>query len=90
MKSPFVKDAFHDAMIKGENLEALSKKKTGTKFSPVYKLKIEGGKPKLFICGLAIKQLTIPLPKDLKKYFQVRKEEADDFYAAILATGYIR
>ncbi len=46
-KSPFVKDAFHSALIRGENLDALKKKKNGTKFSPVYKLKLgrrENGK----------------------------------------------
>jgi hypothetical protein len=38
-ESIFVKDAFHDAIIAGKNNNELSKKKTGTKFAPVYKMK---------------------------------------------------
>src|SRR2546423_8523158 len=37
-KSVFVKDAFHNAIIKSENVHELRNRKTGTKFSPVYKL----------------------------------------------------
>src|SRR4051794_28319153 len=40
-ETPFVKDAFHEAIIKGKNLQALRDKKTGTKFSPVYHLNID-------------------------------------------------
>ncbi len=40
----FVKDAFHDALVHGKNVEALRKIKKGTKFSPVYQFTIEGGK----------------------------------------------
>src|SRR5690606_30928357 len=35
-ESPFVKDAFHDAIIEGKNRQALRDKKSGTKCSPVY------------------------------------------------------
>ena len=51
-KNIFVKDAFHNAIIKGEHLPELSKQKTGTKFSPVYKMKIAGGATKTIFCRL--------------------------------------
>lgn len=41
-ETPFVKDAFHDAIIHQENIESLRNKKSGTKFSPVYKYSIKG------------------------------------------------
>ncbi|MEO7532144.1 MAG: glucosidase, partial [Sediminibacterium sp.] len=40
--TPYVKDAFHDAIIGGKNKTALEKKKQGTKCSPVYSKMIEG------------------------------------------------
>jgi hypothetical protein len=52
-KHIYVKDAFHDAIIKGENITALRKKKSGTKFSPVYKLKIAPGATKTIYCRLS-------------------------------------
>src|SRR5690242_14281281 len=42
-ETPFVKDAFHDAIIRKQNLAELRKRKYGTKFSPVYQYKIRGG-----------------------------------------------
>src|SRR5688572_5636598 len=39
-ESIFTKDAFHEAIIHGKNNKELRNKKRGTKFSPVYKLKV--------------------------------------------------
>jgi len=44
-KTPFVKDAFHDAIIHKKNLDLLRQKKTGTKFSPVYHYTIAPVRP---------------------------------------------
>jgi hypothetical protein len=83
-QSIFVKDAFHDAIIHGENIAELSKKKTGTKFSPVYEMKIAGGATKTIYCRLSDKLSDAPFANGFKDIFQTRKQEADDFYAAIL------
>ncbi len=86
-KTIFVKDAFHDAIIKGKNLSDLSKKKQGTKFSPVYKMKIAGGATKTVYCRLNNRLVDNPFPKNFKDIFSERKKEANDFYAAILPKG---
>ena len=86
-ESIFVKDAFHRAIIDGENLAELSKRKTGTKFSPVYKMKIAGGATKSIYCRLSNKELDNAFSPGFKNIFTVRKEEANDFYAAILPKG---
>ena len=83
-ESPFVKDAFHSALIKGENLDALKKKKNGTKFSPVYKIRIEGGKTESIYLRLSNKVVANPFTLGFKKVFEVRKQEANLFYDAIL------
>jgi hypothetical protein len=86
-ESIFVKDAFHDAIIKGENGAALRKKKSGTKFSPVYKLKIAGGVTKTIYCRLSNTPVEGAFTKDIEKIFATRKQEADEFYEAILPKG---
>lgn len=80
----FVKDAFHDAIIKGENVKELRNKKTGTKFSPVYKLKIAAGGSKTIYCRLTDGANDRPFARGFETVFQMRKEEADEFYSAIL------
>jgi hypothetical protein len=83
----FLKDAFHDAIIQGKNLPELSNKKSGTKFSPVYKMKIRGGSTKTVYCRLNNKLESNPFAPGFKDVFSVRKQEANDFYAAILPKG---
>jgi hypothetical protein len=83
----FVKDAFHDAIIKGENIKELRERKSGTKFSPVYKLKLAAGASKTLYCRLSDKLVTSPFSKGFENIFTLRKKEADDFYAAILPKG---
>ena len=84
--SVFVKDAFHDAIIDGRNLDALRQKKSGTKFAPVYRYRIEGGKSQDIFLRLSNKPLDNPFSSGFEYIFPNRKEEADDFYAAILAS----
>ncbi len=86
-KSIFVKDAFHNAVIEGKNIAELSKRKMGTKFSPVYNLKIEGSATSTIYCRLTSKQSDNPFFNGFKEIFSSRKQEADDFYAAILPKG---
>jgi len=82
--SPFVKDAFHRAIIQGENLQALRQKRTGTKFAAVYDLHVEAGKSQTIYLRLSNKALENPFASGFEYIFQNRKEEADAFYASIL------
>ncbi|MBO9635173.1 MAG: glucosidase [Chitinophagaceae bacterium] len=85
--NPFTKDAFHDAIIKGENLEALQNKKTGTRFAPVYKYQIEGKGSRIIYCRLSHKMLENPFGPGFTDIFRFRKEEADAFYNAVLSSN---
>ncbi|WP_127132638.1 MGH1-like glycoside hydrolase domain-containing protein [Pseudoflavitalea rhizosphaerae] len=85
--SIFTKDAFHDAVIKGENLEVLQNKKTGTRFAPVYKYQIEGHGSRIIYCRLSHKMLESPFGPGFTDIFRYRKEEADTFYNTVLSAN---
>ncbi|MBS1665848.1 MAG: glucosidase [Bacteroidetes bacterium] len=85
--SPFVKDAFHDAIINDVNKDLLRQKKSGTKFSPVYHYKIEGGATKTIYLRLSNKIMDNPFQGVGLKIFNERKQEADKFYASIFPSG---
>jgi len=82
--TPFVKDAFHDAIINKQNIDELRAKKTGTKFAPVYEYIIEGGKSKDIYLRLSNKITDNPFTTGFEYIFNLRKEEADAFYNAII------
>ncbi len=82
--TPFVKDAFNDAIIEEKNVEALRKKKSGSKFSPVYNFKISGGASKTIYLRLSDVLLQEPFSKGFDNIFKQRKYEADQFYADVL------
>lgn len=86
-ESIFVKDAFHRAAIKKENVEQLRSRKTGTKFSPVYRLKVNGGETKTIYCRLSNQLMDNAFVRGFTDVFTIRKQEADDYYAAILPRG---
>lgn len=83
-ESIFVKDAFNDAIILNKNVDALKKKTSGTKFAPVYKMKIAGGESKTVYLRLADVLIDSPFPKGYDSIFQQRKAEADEFYEEVL------
>ncbi len=83
-ETPFVKDAFHDAIIDGKNLSLLQDKSSGTKFSPVYNYIVKGGEVKTIYLRLSDKEIRVPFAKDFENIFKIRKLEADAFYKAIL------
>jgi hypothetical protein len=85
--SIFTKDAFHDAVIKGANVKELRNRKKGTKFSPVYKLRISGGATKTIYCRLGNKLVENAFTRGFEKIFAKRKEEANEYYSAILPKG---
>ena len=83
-ETPFVKDAFHDAIINKQNLNELRSKKSGTKFAPVYQYNIEGGKSKDIYLRLSNKICDNPFTTGFEYIFDLRREEADAFYTAII------
>jgi len=82
--TPFVKDAFHDAIIHKKNVKELRKKKSGTKFAPVYDYAIAGGESKTIYLRLTNKELNNGFEEGFENIFSQRKSEADEFYNAIL------
>jgi len=86
-KTPFVKDAFHDAVIHKKNLEVLKEKRSGTKFAPVYHYHIEAGASRTITLRLSNKIIENPFSSGTMGIFTARKEEADAFYASILPPG---
>jgi Glycosyl hydrolase family 63 C-terminal domain len=83
--SEFTKEAFHNAIIKGENIEALRKKKSGTKCAPVYRHRIPAGGSKTIHLRLSNRMVEVPFPNGFENLFTYRKEEADAFYNKVLA-----
>ncbi|MGN6266690.1 MAG: MGH1-like glycoside hydrolase domain-containing protein, partial [Ginsengibacter sp.] len=83
-QTPFVKDAFHRAIIHKRNIQALSERKYGTKFSPVYEMTVEAGETKTLYLRLSDKDLENGFEEGFEKIFGVRKREADEFYDEIL------
>ena len=83
-KSSFTKDSINDAVINGTGKAKLRNKKEGTKFSPVYEMSLKAGETKTIYCRLTDSADDRPFTKGFEKVFEVRKKEADDFYAAIL------
>ncbi len=86
-KSIFVKDAFHDAVVQGKNLPALRLKKKGTKCSPVYKVMLNAGETKTIYCRLSNEATDNSFAPGFEQIFTTRKQEANEFYAAILPSG---
>ena len=79
----FVKDAFHEAIIHGTNIDALRGKATGTKVSPVFHLTIAAGESQEIILRISDNVIDDPLA-GAAEIFEQRKAEADAFYKSIL------
>ena len=78
--SPYVKDAFHDAIIHNR-LDPFQSKKNGTKCASVYHLDIPAGKSetiRLRLCNRKIGKE--PLGEEFNQPFKQRIEEANLFY----------
>ncbi|MBX5438575.1 MAG: glucosidase [Thermoflavifilum sp.] len=82
--SPFVKDAFHEALIHGRFRQQLSERGQGTKCSPLYHLQVEAGHThKLYfrLCAEEAPPQGNPLDAEaLNALIAQRKAEADAFY----------
>ncbi len=78
--SVFVKDAFHDAIVYGKNIDVLRSKMEGTKCSPVYYLTISPAQTKTIFLRISNKKIAAPFDEGNTDIFELRKKEADDFY----------
>jgi hypothetical protein len=83
-ETPFVKDVFHNAVIKND-FTIFKDKKHGTKFSPVYRSDVEAGSTLRFRLRISRNEnLKEPLAEEYENAFTNSKKEADDFYKSIL------
>ena len=85
-ESPFVKDAFHDAIV-NHNIDLrnqLQNKKTGTKFSPLYQLLIPAKELRRIMLRLSKYELQNPFDEKFDIVFTDRKNEADEFYKNLM------
>lgn len=83
-EKPFVKDRFHNIVINGTWREEAEKSTEGSKFSPLYHRTIEAGNQWTVKLRLtANRTIREPLGSDFDKTFQLRRNEADDFYGTL-------
>ena len=78
-KEPYVKDAFHEYLIKG-NKESVNPEKRGSKFAPLYTLDFQGNETKTLDFRLLCSGEWQPLSNTFEEIFNQRKVEADTFY----------
>ncbi len=86
-ESIFVKDAFHEAITDGDNIDQLKAQQNGTKYAPVYQLSIKAKETKKIFLRLSKDPLDNPIPDAFENVFATRKQEADDFYNNLLPPG---
>jgi hypothetical protein len=81
--SPYVKDAFHQYVVAGKE-DAVNPDNIGTKFAAQYILNLAGGET----TGIQLRlddqpDLKTPFGQSFNNTFQVRKQEADEFYQRV-------
>jgi hypothetical protein len=86
-ETPFVKDAFHEAVINND-FSVFKDKTSGTKFSPVYAVNVEAGaNARIKLRISRNKDFQNPLGPEFDSVFVNSKKEADDFYNNILPSN---
>jgi hypothetical protein len=85
-KSPFVKDVFHNAVLKND-FTLFINKDNGTKCSPVYSFNIESGNSVAIKLRLSKESLQNPLDNKFDSVFTKRIQEADEFYDRLIKSG---
>ncbi len=82
--SPYVKDSFHDYLLHGKK-EAVNPARVGTKFAALYRMEIAPGASATVRLRLtqtnAAGQTVTPFGPDFEKIVDLRRAEADQFYA---------
>ena len=80
--SPYVKDAFHKYVVEGKDV--VNPDNVGTKFAAHYTLEIGGGETtgiQLRLCDRS--DLENPFGQEFNDIFQIRQQEADEFYQRV-------
>jgi len=82
-ETPFVKDAFHEAVVKND-FKLFDNKQTGTKCSPVFIFNLAPDASVVIKLRLSKESLQHPLAKGFDKVFNSRIKDADDFYNGLI------
>jgi Glycosyl hydrolase family 63 C-terminal domain len=81
--SPYLKDAFHRYVVDGKE-DSVNPDKIGTKFAAQYILNLAGGETTAIQLRLGDQpDLPTPFGQTFNDTFQVRKQEADEFYQRV-------
>ncbi len=81
--SLYVKDAFHKYVVENKQ-DAVNPNKIGTKFAAYYTLELESGETTAIQLRLCDKpELETPFGEPFNNTFQIRKQEADEFYQRV-------
>jgi hypothetical protein len=78
---PYVKDAFHRHIVGGDK-QAVNPTQQGTKAAAVYRLELAAGETRTVRLRLSDGEVSDPFA-DFDALFDLRKQEADEFYAAL-------
>lgn len=84
-RTPYVKDAFHEAIVHG-NIKALNPAQKGTKAALRYRLEIPPRSSQKVRLRFSDQRSTAPFA-DFDKIFKARKGEADELYRDLAAPG---
>lgn len=84
--SPFVKDAFHTAVLQ-QNYSWLEEKKEGTKFAPLYEFNIPALSSVTIKLRLSKEAINDPFDIQYDALFETRITEANIFYTSITETN---
>ena len=85
-RSPFVKDAFHEFIVRG-NIDAVNPERIGTKAAAHFQMKLGPGESHgIRLRLLPGEELTKPF-SDFDAIFDLRRAEADEFHAARAPVG---
>ncbi len=79
---PYKKDFFHDVVIK-DDYSLAKKKGEGTKFAPLYRLKLKAGETQTVKLRLVKGRLETPFDKNFDTVVSDREEESEEFYKGI-------
>ncbi|RFS14223.1 MGH1-like glycoside hydrolase domain-containing protein [Emticicia sp. C21] len=80
--SPFVKDAFHEAICQGNKdlYNLLKNNQQGTKFAPIYELSLEPKSSQKILLRLTSTENVDPFNHSFSQIFSDRFQEAEEFY----------
>ncbi len=81
--SPYVKDAFHAYVVEGRT-DAVNPAETGTKAAALYRLAVPAGGERRVRLRLSAAGTKQPFGRAFDDVFSLRRQEADEFYAAKL------